>query len=230
MSRTVALLILAILAIPLSGCVDQGTPVVETAMAKDTIKWGQAAQLTIRNTGDGPLPAPVTVVVRSSNGTVVRTYEDITNGAGIPVNGQVSLSWAGVNDADEPVLWGNYTMEVVGHSVARRVELLRPPHHAITIDPIPREVQAGRSMTFRINNTGTTWVNGTMAVTAGREELILYTADAPVVLAPGQGRSFLWNGKAPDGSTPEAQKYLVAVRVEPDAGPTPFAQDVFTLT
>lgn len=230
MGRRALFLALLVLSAPLVGCVDQGTGRLAVTLQDERLRWGDAAQLTLRNVGDGPVPAPVRVVVVSPNGTVVRTIEDATGGRGIPEGGQISVSWNGLNDAGDPVLWGSYRFEVPGHQGTARVELERPPHHAITVDPVPRTTAAGSPIDFVVNNTGTTWVNGSMLVAAGREDVILYRAEVEVTMPPGTSRTFFWPGKDLDGGTPEAKKYLVAVKVEPDDGPKPFAQDVFTLT
>ena len=226
-STRAAVLAALLLSVALTGCVEQGSPELRLSLASETVAWGGAAQVTLRNVGDAHLPAPVPLEVRSSNGTLVRAFEDVTGGRGIAVNGQVSVSWSGLNAEGEPVLWGAYTLAVPGTQQQARFVLERPPHYAITIDPIPREVPAGQGIEFRVNNTGTTWVNGTMSVLGGRDALVVYQAEAEVTLAPGTGRSFFWGGRMPDGSLPEAQKYLVAAAVEPDEGPRPFAQDVF---
>lgn len=232
--------VVAVLLAPglLAGCTStDAPPVLQVSMAEETIKWGQAAQLTIQNVGDGEAPAPITVRVVSANGTVVRTYEDIRDGRPLPAGGTVSLSWNGLDDAGNPVLWGSYTMVVEGYDLRRSVELLRPPHHAITVDPIPRESPAGEPMEFLVNNTGTTWANGTMTMAAGKGEQVLYINEVDVRLSPnGTGPSSRysahWNGMNENGTTPEPDKYLIAVRIEPfdEDAPTPFAQDVFTLT
>lgn len=199
-------------------------------MAHDEVRWGLAAQLTIANIGKARVPPPVQVDVVSTNGTVVRSFADVTGGRGIAANGRIAVNWNGTNDEGRPVLWGTYTMRVPGYGVGDEVELLRPPHHAIEIEPMPRQTRAGSPIEFRVLNTGTTWVNGTMTVAAGRDSTMLYAATVDVRMPPDTERSFYWAGKDRQGKPPEAQKYLVAVRVEPEDGPTPFAQDVFTLT
>ncbi|MDX1611198.1 MAG: hypothetical protein R3185_02430 [Candidatus Thermoplasmatota archaeon] len=225
------LLATVLLTVALAGCTQQtGLPQLQVSVANDEVKWGQAAQLTIRNVGQGDQPAPIRVEVASANGTVVRVYPDVTGGRGLPAGGQLSVAWNGTNEAGRPVLWGTYTLRVADHDRQATVRLLQPPNYAMTVDPIPREAPSGSPMRFVVNNTGTVWINGTLEVAAGREETILYSNQARIELAPGESYELLWNGKDPDGEDPEPQRYLVAARVEPDQGPTPFAQDVFRLT
>lgn len=216
----------------LAGCTEQpGLPRLTMSVDDPEVRWGNAFQAVIRNTGDGKAQAPVQLQAISANGTVVRTIEDITGGRGIPVGGQTVIPWNGTNDEGRPVLWGTYTLLLPQSQARVDVELLPPPTYAMTVDPIPREAPAGDRMTFQVNNTGTEWINGTLTLAAGRSETILYTSEVEVQLAPDQGYTFHWDGKDPDGEDPEAQKYLVAARVEPsEQGPTPFAQDVFELT
>lgn len=226
-------LILVLLSTPLlAGCTEtSGLPRLSMSVAEDEVDWGSAAQVTIRNVGDGPAPAPVTVEITSvRDGQTVRTIENITGGRGLPAGGQITVSWNGSNDDGKPVLWGNYTMSLQGHTTRATFELLQPPNFAITVDPIPREAPAGEPMEFRLNNTGTVWLNGTVTIAAGRGENIFYHNEVDVELAPEEGYSFFWNGKHENGTEPEADKYLVATRMDLDEdGPTPFAQDVFTL-
>lgn len=218
----------------LAGCTDTttGLPRLSASVAEDTVQWGSAAQVTIRNTGDGPAPSPLTVeITAASDGQVVRTIEDITGGRGLPADGQITVTWNGSNDQGKPVLWGNYTLSVDGYTARSTFQLLKPPNYAITVDPIPRETEAGKPMEFRLNNTGNVWLNGTVTIAAGRGENILYSNQADVELAPKQGYSFFWNGRYENGTEPDADKYLVATQIDLDEdGPRPFAQDVFTLT
>lgn len=218
----------------LVGCTDTtgGLPRLSLTVAEDQVKWGTAAQVTIRNTGQGLAPAPLEVQIRSaSDGETVRTIEDVTGGRGLSADGQITVTWNGSNDQGKPVLWGNYTLSVEGYDKRATFQLLQPPNYAITIDPIPRETEAGEPMEFRLNNTGTVWLNGTITVAAGRSDDILYTNQVDVELSPGEGYSFFWNGRYDNGTQPEPDKYLVAARMDLDQedGPTPFAQDVFTL-
>ncbi len=218
----------------LAGCTDTttGLPRLSTTVADDTVQWGSAAQVTIKNSGQGPASAPLTVqIIAASDGSVVRTIEDITGGRGLPAGGQITVTWNGSNDAGKPVLWGNYTMAIDGYDARSTFELLKPPNYAITIDPIPRETPAGDPMEFRLNNTGNVWLNGTITIAAGRGDDILYTSQAEVQLPPKNGYSFFWNGRYDNGTEPEPDKYLVATKMElEEEGPRPFAQDVFTLT
>lgn len=226
-----AIALVTVAALVLSGCVDTGgLPQLEGTVDQRTAEWGQAVQFTITNVGESRYPAPVTVDVVARNGTVVFTYEDVTAGRGIPANGQVSVSWNGLNHAGRPVLWGNYTMRVEGGEASGVVEFLRPPNYALEVDPVPREAPAGEPITFQVENNGTVWLNGSLTVAAGRQGNIFYNNTVPVELAPGDHYNLTWNGHKPNGDPPEAKRYLVAARMELGEGPTPFAQDFFTVT
>ncbi len=226
-------LILVLLSTPLlAGCTEPtGLPRLTMSVAEDEVTWGSAAQVTIRNVGDGPAPPLLTVEITSvRDGETVRTIENITGGRGLPAGGQITVTWNGSNDAGKPVLWGNYTMSLEGHTTGATFQLLQPPNFAITVDPIPRQAPAGTSMEFRLNNTGNVWLNGTVTIAAGRGDDILYHNEVDVELAPEQGYSFFWNGRYENGTEPDPDKYLVATGMALDEeGPTPFAQDVFTL-
>lgn len=231
MRRLIALAVVS--ALFTAGCVDQGgLDQLQGSIDDRTVEWGEAAQFTIRNVGEGKAPAPITVKAVSANGTVVRTWEDVTAGRGIPPNGQVSLHWNGLNEEGRPVLWGNYTFQVEDSQAQGIVQLLRPPNFALDVDPDPRETETGDSVTFTVSNDGNVWLNGSLTVAAGRQDNILYnnTVDH-VELPPGGHYNMTWNGQNPDGEDPEPQRYLVAARMELDNdGPTPFSQDWFELT
>lgn len=229
MQRVMAILVAG--SMLLAGCVDQGgLPALDMTVDQPTAEWGDAVQVTIENTGQGHRPAPVTVQVVAQNGTVVRTFEDVTGGRGIPAGGQISVAWNGLNDDGRPVLWGNYVMRVEGAQARGEVQMLRPPNFAITIDPIPNETAAGEPITFRVNNTGNIWLNGSLTVAAGRQDDIFYNNTVDVELPPSGHYNMTWSGHKPNGDKPEPDKYLVAARMDLGDGPTPFAQDVFTLT
>lgn len=241
MARARSAIALAALLLVVPGCLDQaGLPALEMTVNQGEAKWGQAVAVTIENVGSEHHPAPVGVEVVALNGSVVRTYEDVTADRGISPNGQVTVTWNGLDDEGRPVLWGNYTIRTTTNEVRGVVEILRPDNYAITVDPEPRETQAGSEMSFIVENNGTVWLNGSLTVAAGKDETVLYNNTAPVELAPGDSYTFHWRGQDPDGQRPEPGKYLVGARLELDEssrpaggdeeGPTPFAQDVFTLT
>jgi hypothetical protein len=223
----------AVALVATAGCAGLGgAPALTMTVDEDTAEWGEAVQVTLRNVGEGDQPAPVDLRVVSTNGTTVRTFEDVTGGRGIAPGGQVTVAWNGLNDEDRPVLWGNYSVQAMNGQHRGTVEILPPDNYAITVDPEPRETEAGSPMTFVVENNGTVWLNGTLDVLAGKDETVLYNTSASVRLAPGEAYEFHWRGKDPDGEDPEPDKYLVGARLELDRedGPTPFAQDVFTLT
>lgn len=231
MQRWIALAVAAALLLP--GCVDRGgLGQLQASVEDETIEWGEAAQFTIRNVGEGRVPAPVTVQAVSGNGTAVRTWEDVTGGRGIPANGQVSLHWNGLDDDGRPVLWGNYTLQVEGASAIGHVQLLRPPNYALDVEPDPRTTETGNSVTFTVSNDGNVWLNGSLTVAAGRSDNVLYNNTVDEVrLPPGGHYNMTWNGQGPDGEDPEPQRYLLAARMELSGeGPTPFSQDWFELT
>lgn len=222
---------LLVLTAGLAGCATQdGLSQLQGSVTDPTIEWGQAAQFTIVNTGEDRAPAPITVEVRSVDGTVVRTWEDVTGGRGIPPNGEVSLHWNGLDEEGRPVLWGNYTMVVEGSNARGRVQLLRPPNYALDVNPDPKRAPAGEPITFVVENDGNVWLNGSLTVAAGRGEEILYNNTVDVQLPPAGHYNMTWNGRGPDGETPEAKRYVVATRMTLDEGPTPFSQDWFELT
>lgn len=216
------------------GCANLGgVPTLDMTVDKPTAEWGQPLQFTVTNHGEGDQPAPVPVEVLAHNGSTVRSYEDVTAGRGIPAGGQITVAWNGLDDDGRPVMWGNYTVEVLGGELRGTVQILQPDNYAITVDPKPRETEAGDEMTFLVNNTGSVWLNGTLTVAAGKDDTVLYnTTTPPIELAPGETYEAHWQGQDPDGEDPEPDKYLVAARMtlEGDDQPTPFARDVFTLT
>lgn len=241
MARAPAAVALAALLLVVPGCIDQGgLPELQMTVNEPEAKWGQAVAVTIENVGQEHRGAPIGVEVVAGNGSVVRTYEDVTADRGIPPNGQVTVTWNGLDDQGRPVLWGNYTIRTTTGEVRGVVEILRPDNYAITVDPDPRETPAGSEMSFHVKNNGTVWLNGSLTVAAGKDDTVLYNNTAPVELAPGESYTFHWQGRDPDGERPEPDKYLVAARMDLDEssgpatqdgdGPTPFAQDVFTLT
>ncbi len=218
----------------LTGCVTfHDAPTLSVTVDKDTMEWGHAVQVTIKNEADAhyPAPVPITILTQGDDPTPVRTIEDVTGDRGIQPNGQITFSWNGLNDDGDPILWGDYTMRVGNEAIEETVTILQPPNYALTVDPDPREAPTGSPMTFIVNNTGTVWLNGTLTVAAGKDDIVLYENEATVQLAPDASYEFRWQGYTPDGEEPEPDKYLIGAIMDLDEdGPTPFGQDVFDLT
>lgn len=229
-----ALVVLLVFGTLAAGCVDRGgLAQLQGNVTTETIEWGEAAQFTIRNVGEQRAQAPIRVEIVAPNGSVVRTYPDVTGGRGIPPGGQVSLSWNGLSGAGRPVLWGNYTFRVVPYGVTGHVQLLRPPNYAIDVDPDPRKTERGNPVTFTVENTGNIWLNGSLTVAAGRQGNLFYNHTVEEVrLPPGGHYNLTWNGQNRSGEPPEAKRYLVAARMDlvGQDQPTPFSQDFFELT
>ncbi len=216
-----------------------GLPQLTSTVAEDTLEWGSAVQITIRNTGEGPFPAPVSLEIQNQDGQAVRALDDITRGEGLAPSDQITYAWSGLDEAGDPVLWGEYTILVADGEIRETVTVLQPDNYALTVDPIPEEVRTGSTMTFAVNNTGTVWLNGTLNVVAGksyddedRDDVELYSNSIEnVQLRPEGTYEVTWNGYNPDGEEPEPDTYLVGAMMELDQdGPTPYAQDVFELT
>lgn len=218
----------------LAGCVTfYDSPQLSVTVDEDTMEWGHAIQVTIENEADAhyPAPVPVTVLTQGTDPTPVRTLPDVTGDRGIQPNGQITVSWNGLNDDGDPIMWGDYTLQIGDEAIEETVTILRPPNYAIAVDPDPRDAPAGSPITFTVTNNGTVWLNGTLTVAAGKDETVLYQNEAAVQLAPEASYEFHWQGYDPDGNEPEPDKYLIGARMDLDEdGPRPFGQDVFNIT